>query len=323
MARQSLKECIDDYLLEKAAKATRRAYELALRSFLDYLKVAALQDLAGVDRGAVIRFRNHLREERQRAPAYVNRQLSALSGFFKWLLAEGEIRANPCDLVRRYKVSDESRTEGLTEDEVQAMIEATKDGTLRGLRDRAILTTLYYEGLRRGSLARLEMRDLRVHRQVLVLRDTKTSDYKEIPLRREGVKAIEDYLAVLDTEMGLSPGERDPIFVSFSDRSRGRRLSPEMVLLIVKKRAAQAGIGRRIVGHSFRPSPAPPRPRPGPKPRGARRAPDARRAPQHAPLRSEAEGPQQGRRGRPSPARDLSRRTKSFPSGGLPRPVVS
>src|ERR1051325_1821247 len=124
MARQSLKECIDDYLLEKAAKATRRAYELALRSFLDYLKVAALQALAGVGRAAVIRFPNHLREERQRAPAYVNRQLSALSGFFKWLLAEGEIRANPCDPGRRYKGSDQSRTQRLHPDAGPARVEA-------------------------------------------------------------------------------------------------------------------------------------------------------------------------------------------------------
>lgn len=256
MARQTLKECVDDYLLEKAAKATRRAYDLAIRTFFDLLKVGSLEDLAGVDRGAVIRFRNHLREEKKGAPAYVNRQLSALSGFFKWLLAEGEIKTNPCDLVRRYKVSDESRTEGLTEAEVQAMIEATKDGTLRGLRDRAILVTLYYEGLRRGSLARLEMRDLRTHRQILVLRDTKTSDYKEIPIRREALKAIQDYLAVLESEMGITPGERDPVFVSFSDRSRGKRISPEMILLIVKKRAEQAGIDRRIVSHSFRHSTA-------------------------------------------------------------------
>ena len=58
MARQTLKECVDDYLLDKAAKETRRAYDRALRQFLSFMNVATVEDLAGVDRGAVIRFQD-------------------------------------------------------------------------------------------------------------------------------------------------------------------------------------------------------------------------------------------------------------------------
>jgi integrase/recombinase XerD len=249
---RSVEECLAEFLLEKTAKETRRAYDRSLRDFLAYAKVTTPEDLGEVDRAAIVRFRNRVREGRGCSPAYVNRTLSAVSGFFKWLLVEEIIRINPCDLVRRYKVSGESRTEGLSEEEVQAMIDATKDGTLRGLRDRAILVTLYYEGLRRGSAARLDMRDLRTHRQVLVLRETKTSDYKEIPLRREVVRAIEDYVAVVSTEKGITLGERDPVFVSLSKRSLGGRLDPTAILKVVKDRARQAGIRRRIVAHSFR-----------------------------------------------------------------------
>ena len=172
---RSVEECTQEFLLEKTAGETRRAYLRSLKDFLAYAKVQTPEDLAQVDRATVVRFRNRLREGKGCSPAYVNRTLAAVSGFFKWLQVEEVIRYNPCDLVRRYKVSAESRTEGLSEEEVQAMIDVTKDGTLRGLRDRAILVTLYYEGLRRGSLARLDMRDLRGHRQMLVLRQTKTS----------------------------------------------------------------------------------------------------------------------------------------------------
>ena len=256
MAKQTLNECVDDFLLEKAAKATRKAYALALKTFLEQAKVGTLEDVAGIDRGAIIRFRNYLKDDCKGAPAYVNRQMCAISGLFKWLRAEEVVESNPCETVGRYTVANESRTEGLSPREVQDMFEATKDGTLRGLRDRAILVTLYYEGLRKSSVSRLEMRDLRPHRQVLVLRNTKTSDYKEIPLSRKVVEAIEDYHAVLATEAGITPGSNDPIFYSMSDRSRGKRLSPEMILVIVKKRAKDAGIKRRIVAHSLRHSTA-------------------------------------------------------------------
>jgi integrase/recombinase XerD len=96
------------------------------------------------------------------------------------------------------------------------------------------------------------MRDLRVHRQMLVLRQTRTSDYKEIPLRCEVAKAIEDYAEVLSTELGIRLDDRDPVFVSLSDRSCGGRLEPTAILKIVKARAKQAGIRRRVVSHSFR-----------------------------------------------------------------------
>jgi site-specific recombinase XerD len=249
---RSVEECAAEFLLEKTAGETRRAYDRSLKDFLTYAKAETPEDLSGVDRAAVVRFRNYLRESRKCSPAYVNRALSAVSGLFKWLLVEEVIQTNPCDLVRRYKVSAESRTEGLSEEEVQAMIDATKDGSLRGLRDRAILVTLYYEGLRRGSLARLDLRDLRGHRQMLVLRETKTSDYKEIPLRREVERAIDDYVTVLETERGISLGERDPVFVSLSDRAMGLRLTPDAILKVVKARARQAGIRRRVVAHSMR-----------------------------------------------------------------------
>lgn len=253
---RSVEECAQEFLLEKTASETRRAYDRSLRDFLTYAKVVTPEDLGGVDRALVVRFRNNLRESRKCSPAYVNRTLAAVSGFFKWLQVEEVIRINPCDLVRRYKVSAESRTEGLSEEEVQAMIDVTKDGTLRGLRDRAVLVTLYYEGLRRGSAVRLDMRDLRGHRRMLVLRETKTSDYKEIPLRREVERAIDEYVTVLSTEKGISLGERDPVFVSLSRRSMGKRLDPTVILAIVKARARQAGIRRRVVAHSMRHSTA-------------------------------------------------------------------
>lgn len=249
---RSIEECTQEFLLEKTAGETRRAYLRSLKDFLAYAKVVIPEDLTGVDRATVVRFRNRLREGKGCSPAYVNRTLAAVSGFFKWLQVEEVIRFNPCDLVRRYKVSAESRTEGLSEEEVQAMIDVTKDGTLRGLRDRAILVTLYYEGLRRGSLARLDMRDLRGHRHILVLRQTKTSDYKEIPLRPEVERTIDDYVTVLSTEKGIELGERDPVFVSLSDRAMGGRLTPDAILKVVKARARQAGIRRRVVAHSVR-----------------------------------------------------------------------
>lgn len=86
-----------------------------------------------------------------------------------------------------------------------------------------------------------------------VLRDTKTTDRDEVSLRPETTEAIDQYLAALDTRLpGAPPGRRDPVFVSLSKRSFGKRLSPSAILEVVKKRAREAGIRRNIVAHSLR-----------------------------------------------------------------------
>jgi integrase len=124
---------------------------------------------------------------------------------------------------------------------------------LLGLRDRALLLTLYYEALRRSEAARLSRGDIRRDARILVLRDTKTTDRDELTLRPETAEAIDQYLAVLDDRLpGTPPGRRDPVFVSLSKRSFGRRLSPSAILEVVKKRAREAAIRRNIVAHSLR-----------------------------------------------------------------------
>ena len=69
----------------------------------------------------------------------------------------------------------------------------------------------------------------------------------------ETTEAIDQYLAALDARLpGAPPGRRDPVFVSLSKRSFGKRLSPSAILEVVKKRAREAGIRRNIVAHSLR-----------------------------------------------------------------------
>ena len=257
MARtaKTLDGILDGFLREQRAEGTRRAYAQAIRDFLSFAGVNSIEDLASLGREAAIEYRNRLAERRHRAKTYVNRQLSALRGFFRWLLAEEVLDASPFDLVRGYKVSRESRTEGLEEEEVARMVaEATEDpDVLRGLRDRALLLTLYYEGLRRSEVSGLRHQDLRRQAGILVLRNTKTTDRDEVTLRPEVGQAIDEYTKALDERLGR-PGPRrtDPIFVSFARSGFGRPLSSTAILDIVKKRARQSGIRRNIVCHSLR-----------------------------------------------------------------------
>jgi site-specific recombinase XerD len=250
-----LRSALEDFVESKVAPRTRVEYRIALRDFLQATGIRTLGEALAVKSSLVVRYRNSL-QDRGLSPSTINLRLAAVRGLFRRMLREGRIAANPADpeLVEGLPVSDESRTQGLTLDEVKRILGAC-DGTLRGLRDRALLTTLFYEGLRRSEASRLRYRDITTKRGLLEVRNSKNNPYAVIRLRPEVKRAIDDYLEVLNRELQkLETRPEDPVFCSLSRlRSFGRRLSPSAINDIVKDRVKAAGItDKRITAHSWR-----------------------------------------------------------------------
>jgi len=249
-----LSQIVDEFVESRGRENTRLAYRKALADFLGALGITTPEGLVAVQAADVVRYRNNL-QKLGRSPATVNQRLAAVRGLYGRLLKMGRIAHNPADsdLVEGFRVSAASRTEGLTPDEVRAIL-ATCNGTLRGLRDRALLLTLYYQGLRRSEASKLRYRDLTTKRGLLEVRDAKNNPYETIRLRPEVRRAIEDYLDVLNRELQRRDTRPDdPVFCSLSRlRSFGARLAPTSINDIVKERARRAGIARRITAHSWR-----------------------------------------------------------------------
>jgi len=248
-----LARLVEAYVESRTTLNTRLAYELALEDFLRALKIEDAGELLAVRADQVVRYRNEL-EKRGLAPSTINQRLAAVRGLYRRMLKEGRIAHNPADpeLVEGLRVSDVSRTEGLTVDEVGQVL-ATCDGTLRGLRDRALLLTLFYEGLRRSEASKLSYRDLVTRRGLLEVKGAKNNPYDTIRLKPEVRRAIEDYLEVLCRDLGKRETRpEDPVFVSLSIRSFGKRLLPRSVNQVVKERIRAAGITRRATCHSLR-----------------------------------------------------------------------
>jgi integrase/recombinase XerD len=250
-----LRLVLEDYLESKIAPRTRVEYRIALRDFLMGTGLRTLAEILYLKANQVVRYRNGM-QERRLSPSTVNLRLAAVRGLFNRLLREGKVQGNPADpeLVEGLPVSDESRTQGLTLDEVKRILDSC-DGTLRGLRDRALLMTLYFEGLRRSEASRLRYRDITTKRGLVEVRNSKNNPYATIRLRAEVKTAIDDYLEVLNRELRkLETRPEDPVFCSLSRlRSFGKRLSPSAINDIVKKRVRDAGIAdKRITAHSWR-----------------------------------------------------------------------
>lgn len=118
--------------------------------------------------------------------------------------------------------------------------------TLLGLRDRAVLETLYGTGVRRGECAALDLQDLDLARRVLLVRKAKNGEPREQPLGDHLAAVLVRYLEECRPELGPRPGEQ----ALFLNR-HGRRLDFETYSNLVHRNTRRAGL-RPLSPHDFR-----------------------------------------------------------------------
>ena len=222
---------------------TRRTYRQAIDDFFCRTRLS----LSEVTREDMIRYRNALMSEY--SPSTVALRLSVLSQVFEEARIRGIVRRNPINGVRRPRVSQESTTEGLTEKEAAAMLATCDRRTVKGARDYALLKLMLYTALRRSEVCALTWGDIHQERGHWVLwvkgKGGKLCKAKlQVPILR----AIEDYF----DRSGRERREEAPLFVA-TQHNRGEiPLSTNTIAQIVKRRARQAGIIKRITPHSLR-----------------------------------------------------------------------
>lgn len=248
-----LAQHVEDFLAGKAAANTRAAYKAALTEFL--ADVAGVADLRRIDHRNVTAWRNTLIERGLSKPS-VNLKLSAIRGFFDFLVGLALLPGNPASgkLVRGYKLSGESKTRGLSAEEADALAAACDDGTLCGARDKAIIYLGVIQGLRRSEIAHLRPKSIRTQGEtaVLLLEDTKTAEFARQPLDERVLAVIEDYLGANPRKLG----PEDPLFHSLSRNggAPGQKLRPltgKSVNDIIQKRATIAGL-KSVTAHVMR-----------------------------------------------------------------------
>src|ERR687887_980018 len=151
-------------------KRTRRAYRIDLREFMVFVGIRTPMEFRIVTRAHLIAWRKTL-ESRQLGGATIRRKLAALSSLFEYLCEKNAVTHNPVKGVKRPKVeSYEGKTPALGDHQARALLNAPDTATLKGKRDRALLSTLLYHGLRREELCTLKVRDITQRRGVLHLR---------------------------------------------------------------------------------------------------------------------------------------------------------
>jgi integrase/recombinase XerC len=243
-----------DYLTfeRNVSPNTIAAYRDDLESFVgflanDYLTQARDQiELRAVDRLAVRSYLAHL-SRRKLSRASVARHLSALRSFFKYLVREGVVEANPARTVATPKKEKHLPAVMQTSD-VALLLEQPDTSINLGVRDAAFLELLYASGLRIGELVGIDIDDLEL-RARLVKVHGKGSKERIVPFGSKAETALRAWLAVRG-ELAHDVDEQ-AVFVNY----RGQRITTRSVRRLfdgyLKQAALRAGISPHTMRHSF------------------------------------------------------------------------
>ncbi len=241
--QQILDEFIDQLWLEEGlARNTLESYRRDLTQLAEWLEKQQ-QELLSTSREDLEKYLG-VRSQQTKARS-VARLLASLRRFYRYWLREGRIATDPTLQLDSPKLP-RSLPKSLTEDDVVALLKAPDDRQMLGLRDRAMLETLYATGLRVSELVNLKVSEVSVHDGV-VRATGKGSKTRLVPLGEEAVDWIQRYLDEARPQI-LNGQLADSLFVT----QRGGAMTRQAFWYIIKRYALRAGITKQLSPHTLR-----------------------------------------------------------------------
>ncbi|AKS40860.1 site-specific tyrosine recombinase XerD [Wenzhouxiangella marina] len=218
--------------------ATMDAYRQDLFGFAEYLSGS----IESVRRDQVLDWLGH-RFRRGDSVRSVIRSLSCLRQFFAWRQRVDSALVNPMLDIEGPR-SGRHLPDVLSAVEVESLIEQPDTSTILGLRDRAMLETLYASGLRVSELTGLTLSGLNLDRGLVRVLG-KGGKERLVPLGERAIEAIDEWLSRGRSALKSST---DRVFVSRS----GRPLTRAAVWQRLRQHAMAAGIGKPVYPHLLR-----------------------------------------------------------------------
>ncbi len=249
-----LERYCDRYLhflsLEKNASVnTLASYRFDLTRYIRFLETRLKTELGLVSGEDISNFLVHLRDQ-DLSPRSVNRSLSALRGFHKFLFAEGITSTNPTETISPPKLG-RTLPGVLTQQEVEVILsqpcEAPQDRRKLWVRDKAILEVLYATGIRVSELITLRLSDVMKAEEVLRVFG-KGAKERLVPIGASALGWIDRYAQDTRPILGRRGAAQNVLFLN----ARGTPMTRMAVWKIVQTYTRKAGLPKEVHPHTFR-----------------------------------------------------------------------
>lgn len=232
------------WLEDGLAKNTLEAYRRDLVQFAAWLEAGQGKKLLEGNVADVQAYLGHLFRKRTRASSAA-RLLSSLKRFYRYCLRQGRIKADPTLKIDTPKLP-RGLPKSLTEEDVENLLAAPRVERPLGLRDKAMLETLYASGLRVSELVTLKVSQ--VSQDMGVVRVVgKGSKERLVPLGEEALDWIRRYVGEARPEL-LAGRASDDLFIT----ARGAAMTRQMFWHLLRRYSVQADLKKPISPHALR-----------------------------------------------------------------------
>ncbi len=174
-------------------------------------------------------------------------RLVPIKMFFKWLTKENYLLYNPASELELPKVHRRLPKQLLSADEVERILNQTLLHGELGIRDRAIIETLYSTGIRRMELANLKLYDVDTRNGTLMVREGKGKKDRMVPIGQRAGQWIERYRDEVRHTLVVEPDAGYLFLHEYGEPFHGNRLTD-----LVKKYIQAAGVNKPGACHIFR-----------------------------------------------------------------------
>ncbi len=230
-----------------ASPHTLKSYREDLETFVEYFREedGSCPDAAGL---TAVELRSYLSalHEAGYAKTSIARKLASLRSFYRFGQREGWIDNNPAKALRNPRKA-RKLPHFLTTDEIGKLLATPPSNAPMGLRDRAILETLYSAGLRVSELVDLNDADLDFDQAIVLVRG-KGRKERLAPLGSFALRALRQWLQSRQLSAKAPKGPLAPVFIN----RFGTRLTTRSVGRLLEKHLEKSGLDRRTSPHTLR-----------------------------------------------------------------------
>lgn len=226
--------------------------ERMLKRFIHWCEARGLDKPQDITRPILERYRRYLYHYRKAngepiSFATQQQRLAPLKSFFKWLTKENHILYNPASELELPRVHRRLPKHILTHKEVERILNQTMLHGEIGIRDRAIIETLYSTGIRRSELINLKLYDVDIRNGTLMVREGKGKKDRMVPLGERAGLWIDKYTDEVRPGLVIEPDEGALFLHEYGEAFRKNRLTD-----LVKKYIQAAGVNKPGACHIFR-----------------------------------------------------------------------
>jgi integrase/recombinase XerD len=223
-----------------------------LRYFRKFCEQLGLTQARQITRAVILNYQGHLFHYRKAdgTALTIGTQkawITAVASFFSWLTRESLVLYNPASDLELPRKELRLPKSVLNAHEVEAVMNVPDLDAPLGIRDRAILETLYSTGLRRTELCQLNQGDVDFDRGVVRVEQGKGKKDRYAPIGERALKWVEKYL--VEVRPALCPALNEPaLFLNML----GARMNPNRLGSQVHEIISASGIGKKGSCHLFR-----------------------------------------------------------------------